>query len=623
MENPVKKTEKDSRKKARAPNDNRANAKAEKSAPETTPHMPDPVVLSRILMDVTERAQPLIHDFLEKNEFEFKEALLDPMNLRAAYAEFMQQIMANPQRFADMQVQFWKDWMLLCESSARKFMGEPADTLYAPDKGDRRFAAPAWQESAVFDFIKQSYLMTSRWLERLVGDTEGLDDETRQKLDFHTRQYLNALAPTNFLMTNPEVLKETIDSGGENLIRGLQNLLEDLERGHGELAISTTDYAAFEIGRNLAVTPGKVVYQNDLMQLIQYTPATETVFKKPLLVVPPWINKYYILDLRPENSFIRWIVAQGHTVFTISWVNPDRELARKRFEDYMQEGILTALDEIRKITGETQCNALGYCLGGTLLATTLSWLAAHGKSDKVSSATLLTTLIDFEKAGEMKLFIDDSQLQLMEKEMAEKGFLSAERLKKTFSLLRANDLIWSFVVNNYLMGREPFPFDLLYWNDDATNMPAEMHSFYLRKLYRENLLREPGGLTMNGTPIDISRIDTPCYFLSTKEDHIAPWKATYAATQLIKSSCRFTLAASGHVAGVVNHPDKKKYCFWTNGKTPSDCEDWLEEALAQDGSWWPDWAKWAESHGGPRIPAQPIKGAGLEDAPGSYVKAKA
>ena len=597
--------------------------KPEKDSPEPSiPAIPDFIQIGHILMEASQRAQPLLQEFLEK--YDPGKTLLtpDPLNLQETYAKFMGNMISDPQKLVDMQMQFWSDWTNLWSESTKKFLGQDGKTLFEPDKSDKRFKSPLWNQSAYFDFIKQSYLLTSRWLENIVRDTEGLDAATRQKIDFYTRQYINAISPTNFVMTNPEVLEETVRTRGDNLVKGLQNLLEDLERGGGELNISTTDYKAFKLGENIATTPGKVVYQNDLMQMIQYEPATEQVYKRPLLIVPPWINKYYILDLKPENSYVKWLVSQGHTVFIVSWVNPDRKLAQKKFEDYMQEGILMALDQMEMITGERDANVIGYCLGGTLLAVTLAWLQANDKAERVASATFLTTLVDFEESGEMKLFIDDEQLKLMEQDMEAKGFLSADSLKKTFSLLRANDMIWSFVVNNYLMGREPFPFDLLYWNDDSTNMPAAMHSFYLRMFYRDNALVTPCAVEMKGTPIDISKIETPCYFLSTREDHIAPWKATYATTQLVKGPRTFVLAASGHVAGVVNPPDKKKYCYWIYKDTPADNEEWLKNAQQTDGSWWPHHAQWMKEFGNGEISARKIESF-IEDAPGSYVKMKA
>lgn len=602
-------------------------AKAHTMAKEQEDQMfPDPVALSKILMDVAERASPIIQDMLAKNNFDSSDFVMDPMNFREAYVDFMNHLWDNPRKLAEMQIEFVNDWMHLWQESAKKFMGEDGATLYSPRKDDRRFKSPLWEQSPAFDFIKQSYLLTSHWIEKVVGQTEGLDDETRSKINFMTKQYLSAVSPTNFLFTNPEVLEETLNTKGENLIRGLENLLEDIERGHGHLKISTTDYNAFELGRNIATTPGKVVYQNDLMQLIQYEATTDKVYKRPLLIIPPWINKFYILDLQSENSFIKWLTEQGHTVFVVSWVNPNKELSKKRFEDYMEEGVFDAITQIQKATGEPDVNVIAYCLGGTLTSVTLGWLAAKKKDDLIASTTFLTTLIDFEKAGDMKLFMDDAQISMLDKQMAERGFLDANHMRQTFSLLRANDMIWSFVVNNYLMGKEPFPFDLLYWNDDATNMPAAMHSFYLRKCYRDNLLVKKGGVTMNGVDIDMTKVKTPCFFLSTMEDHIAPWKATYAATQLFSGETTFTLAASGHVAGVVNPPAKKKYCYWTNKNNVADPDEWFSNAKSHDGSWWPQWQKWIGKYAGEKVPARKIGGGKLkpiEDAPGSYVKMKA
>jgi polyhydroxyalkanoate synthase len=382
-----------------------------------------------------------------------------------------------------------------------------------------------------------------------------------------------------------------------------------------------TDLDAFALGRNIALTPGKVIFQTDLMQLLQYTPTTETVFRRPLLIVPPWINKYYILDLREKNSFIKWAVAQGHTVFVVSWVNPDEKLARKTFEDYMTDGLLAALGAVEQATGERSVNVIGYCLGGTLLAAALAYMAEKG-DDRVASATYFTTMVDFEEPGELGVFIDEEQLAALEERMSETGYLDGSAMATTFNMLRANDLIWSFVVNNYLLGKDPFPFDLLYWNSDSTRMPAAMHSFYLRRMYQENKLVEPGGITLCGVPIDLGKIATPTFILSTKEDHIAPWKSTYAATQLYRGPIRFVLAASGHIAGVVNPPAAEKYHHWTNANLPDDPEAWLETAKQQPGSWWPEWAKWIAKHGGGKVAArQPGEGklTPIEDAPGSYV----
>ena len=582
----------------------------------------DPAALAAILAQTAERLQPLIADFMTKIDWDIGNQPLDPLNIRHAWATFFQHLYQDPDRLAELQIQYMKDWMNLWNESTKKFLGHPGKDLYQPEKSDRRFKSSAWQESALFDFIKQSYLMTSRWMQKVVHDTEGLDEETRHKLEFYTRQFVDAMAPSNFLLTNPDVIQATLDTKGENLVRGMQNMLEDLERGKGHLKISTTDYDAFELGKNIATTPGQVVYQNDLIQLIQYEPVTEKVHKRPLLIVPPWINKFYILDLRPDNSLVKWLTEQGHTVFVISWVNPNIHLSRKTFADYMDEGILEALKHVESATGEPDCNVIGYCIGGTLLATTLAWLATQGRDKHIASATFFTTLIDFTESGDIKVFIDDAQLHQLDEEMKEKGYFDAKNLKDTFSLLRANDMIWSFVVNNYLLGKEPFPFDLLYWNDDSTNKPAEMNSFNLRNMYRDNKLAQPGGIVIKGTAIDVRQVKTPAYFLSTKEDHIAPWHATYAGTQLFSGPVTFTLSGSGHVAGVINHPDKNKYGYWTAAAHPPAAEEWFEKTTYHEGSWWNHWNKWIQPYAGEMIPARKHEKA-IEPAPGSYVRMKA
>jgi polyhydroxyalkanoate synthase len=454
-----------------------------------------------------------------------------------------------------------------------------------------------------------------------VHDAEGMDDKTAQKVDFYTRQFVDAMSPTNFVMTNPEVLRRTAETGGENLLKGLSNLLTDLERGQGNLRIRMTDESKFKVGENIAVTPGKVVYQNDLMQLIQYTPTTEKVLKRPLLILPPWINKFYILDLRPKNSFIRWAVDQGHTVFVVSWVNPDERLAEKGFEDYMLEGPYAALEAIEKATGEKSVNAIGYCLGGTLLSATLAHMAAK-RDTRIKSATFFTTMVDFTESGELGVFIDEEQLKALETKMQKRGFLEGREMATTFNMLRANDLIWSFVVNNYLLGQDPFPFDLLYWNDDSTRMPARMHSFYLRRMYQQNDLIKSGGIELLDVKLDLRKIKLPTYILSTREDHIAPWASTYRATQTYTGDIRFVLAASGHIAGVVNPPDAGKYSHWINTELPPSPEAWLSGATELAGSWWPDWQRWVSGQDPAQVPARKPKNA-LEDAPGMYVKVMA
>ncbi len=581
--------------------------------------LPDPALVSRTMADVAERSQRIVADFLKRQADQPGEA--DPMHIGNAFLDMTTRLMTNPAKLMQAQIGFWQDYLTLWQHTARRMMGEPAPAVIAEDQKDKRFKDEAWRDNEVFDFIRQSYLLSARYMQGLVHDAEGMDERTAQKVDFYTRQFVDAMSPTNFALTNPEVLRRTAETGGENLLKGLSNLLIDLERGQGNLRIRMTDESKFKVGENIAVTPGKVVYQNDLMQLIQYTPTTEKVLKRPLLILPPWINKYYILDLRPKNSFIRWAVDQGHTVFMVSWVNPDENLAEKGFEDYMLEGPYAALDAIEKATGEKAVNAIGYCLGGTLLSATLAHMAVK-KDIRIKSATFFTTMVDFTEAGELGVFIDEEQLKALEAKMQKRGFLEGREMATTFNMLRANDLIWSFVVNNYLLGQDPFPFDLLYWNDDSTRMPARMHSFYLRRMYQQNDLIKPGGIELLGVKLDLRKIKLPTYILSTREDHIAPWASTYRATQTYAGDIRFVLAASGHIAGVVNPPDAGKYSHWVNSALPADPEAWLASSTELAGSWWPDWQRWVSGQDPVQVPARKPKNA-IEDAPGSYVKVMA
>lgn len=581
----------------------------------------DPVAFSHQMTELFDRLAPLVKEYQDKKPV--PESAPDPLNIQPAFMKLYENALQNPQGLLDLQIEYMQNLYHLWQETSKKFLGEQSEEVIKPDIGDKRFKDPLWNENAGFDFIKQSYLLTSQMLKKYVHSSEGLDKKEKAKLDFYTRQFVDSMAPTNFALTNPVVLKETLDSKGQNLMKGFENLIADLERGNGELQIKKTNYDAFEVGKNLAITAGKVVYQNDLMQLIQYTPSTEEVFETPLLIVPPWINKYYILDMRPDNSFIKWAVDQGHTVFVVSWVNPGQKLAKKNFYSYIEEGILSALTEIEKITDQNKTNVVGYCIGGTLLASALGYMAKKDNQERIASATFLTTLIDFSDAGDLAVFIDDEQLDALDKKMLEKGYLEGAELRNTFSLLRANDLIWSYVVNNYMLGKEPFQFDLLYWNDDSTNMPAAMHSFYLRKMYRENLLCRPDAMTLNDTPIDLRKVNVPSYFLSTKEDHIAPWKSTFEGMRSLGGDKTFTLSASGHVAGVVNPPAAQKYQYWTSHIDNKDKpDDWLERASLSDGSWWPHWAKWLEQFSDKKIKARTPQNA-IEDAPGSYVRMKA
>ncbi len=588
------------------------------------PKMSNPAELGRSMADVAERSQRIVGDWLKRQSQLQPSA--DPLNIGSAFMEMTATLMANPAALMQAQIGFWQDYMTLWQNTTRRIMGlNGGAPVIQPDPKDKRFKDPAWKESEVFDFIKQSYLLCARYVQDVIARTDGLDRKTLQKVDFYSRQFVDAMSPSNFLMTNPEVLRRTAETGGENLLRGLNNLLSDLERGRGKLSIKMTDVDAFKVGGNIGVSPGKVVYQNDLMQLIQYSPTTETVLKRPLLIVPPWINKFYILDLRPKNSFVRYAISQGHTVFMVSWVNPDAALAEKGFDDYMREGILDALQAIETITGEREVDAIGYCLGGTLLAIALAWMRAKG-DDRVKSATFFVTMLDFAETGELGVFIDEEQLKALEDRMGKRGFLDGGDMAQTFNMLRANDLIWSFVVNNYLMGKEPFEFDLLYWNSDATRMPARMQSYYLRNMYQANRLAQPGGITLAGEKIDLGRIDVPAYFLSTREDHIAPWQSTYRGTQLLQGPTRFVLAASGHIAGVVNPPEDGKYSHWVGTDLPASADEWFAGAIEMAGSWWPDWQRWVVALGHDQVPAR-VPGASplgaIEDAPGRYVLVKA
>ncbi len=589
--------------------------------------MTDPAQLGRSMADIAERSQRIVAEWLKRQSGEPGNA--DPLNIGTAFMEMTAKLMSNPAQLMQAQIGFWQDYMTLWQNTARRMMGGEGavQPVIQPDPKDKRFKDDAWKENEVFDFIKQSYLLSARFVQDLVGHAEGLDRKTAQKVDFYSRQFIDAMSPSNFLLTNPEVLRKTAETRGENLLRGLNNLLGDLERGKGKLAIKMTDMDAFKLGENIGVSPGKVVFQNALMQLIQYSPATEQVLKRPLLIIPPWINKFYILDLRPKNSFVRWAVGQGHTVFMISWVNPDASMAEKGFDAYMTEGVLEALAAIERATGERQVDAIGYCLGGTLLACTLPWMKVHG-DDRIATATFFVTMTDFSESGELGVFIDEEQLAQLEAKMDRDGVLQGADMATTFNMLRANDLIWSFVVNNYLLGNEPFQFDLLYWNSDSTRMPARMHSYYLRNMYHANKLAK-GELELAGQRIDLGTIDIPAYFISTREDHIAPWRSTYKGTQLLgrpdNRRTRFVLAASGHIAGVVNPPDGGKYSHWVNDALPATPEEWFAGAQEMAGSWWPDWQRWVTSFGHETVPAR-VPGEGglppIEDAPGRYVRVK-
>ena len=569
----------------------------------------------KVMARFVERADSQVGPYSATNE------MMEAAKTLGQVAQFW---FSDPGRLAEAQGELVRGYFDLWQSAVRRALGEKADPVAEPERGDNRFKDPEWSQSPYFDYWKQVYLLTARWAESILEKTDGIDERTRMKAEFYLEQLLSALSPSNFPVTNPEILRETLATNGRNLVQGLAHLAEDMERSGDLFKIRQTDLDAFEVGRNLAVTPGKVVFQNDLLQLIQYTPTTETVYKTPLLIIPPWINKYYILDLTQQKSFIKFVVDQGFTVFVISWVNPDERLKDKTFEDYMFEGALAATNAVMRETGEDKINVLGYCVGGTLLATLLAYLAARGE-DLYKSATFLAAQVDFNHAGDLLVFIDDAQLAALEEMMAERGYLDGSRMATVFNMLRPRDLIWPYIVNNYLLGKKPFPFDLLYWNQDSTRMPAANHRFYLREFYHENKLAK-GEMKIAGTRLDLKQVKLPIYELATREDHIAPAKSVFVGSKLFGGPVEFVLAGSGHIAGVINPPDPKriKYQYWTNKKPAEALEDWIAGAKETPGSWWPHWVKWLAKHSGKRVPArEPGAVLGIiEDAPGSYVKVK-
>ncbi len=553
----------------------------------------------------------------------------DTFNLGDAYSKWFLEVSKNPEQAMNAGMDFMQKSMQFTQQAlAGQYsskLQENSEQVIVEGTEDRRFKHSDWSEKPIFNMIKQSYLMTSEWMRELVTEVDGLDDQTAKKVKFFTERYLDAMSPTNFAITNPAVIEKTVETKGANLLHGLKNMLEDLETGQGNLKIRMTDTSAFTLGENIATTPGKVVFQNRMFQLIQYSPSTDTVLKRPLLIIPPWINKFYIMDLQPKNSLLKWMVEQGHTVFVISWINPDETYRDVGFEDYITEGVMTALDAVELATGENEINAVGYCIGGTLLSIALAYMRSMGDK-RIKSATFLTTMIDFSEPGDLGVFIDDKQVTDLEKQMQEEGYLSGSKMSSAFNLLRANDLIWSFYINNYLLGNDPRPFDLLYWNSDSTRMTPTMHAWYLRNLYMENKLCEPNALTIKGVPLNLSSVDIPVCFVSTVDDHIAPWVSTYSGAKLFSGDVRFILGGSGHIAGIINHPDAKKYGFRVVDELPKDPKVWAEKANIHDGSWWPNWNNWVcLNSGDEKVTARQVGEAGLtaiEDAPGTYVNCR-
>ncbi len=543
------------------------------------------------------------------------------------WAEVGQHWMNDPVKLAEMQAELTKSYFQLWQHTTQRLLGQDAPDVAKAEPGDNRFKDPDWQQNPYFDFWKQAYLVTSQWATTALDKTQGLDERTRMYADFALKQLLAAMSPSNYPGTNPEVVRETLKSQGANLVAGMDNFAHDLAQSGSMLKISQTDTTAFEVGRNVGVTPGKVIFQNDVMQLIQYTPATEMVHTVPFVIVPPWINKFYILDLTPEKSFIKYVVDQGFTVFVVSWVNPDGRHAEKTFVDYMNEGLLVAADVAKRECKSKKVNMLGYCIGGTLLATTLAFMAAKGQ-EPFSSATFLVAQKDFTKAGDLKLFIDENQLQSIAKLMQEKGYLDGARMATVFNMMRSKDLIWPYIVNNYMMGKQPAAFDLLYWNQDSTRLPAANHNYYLREFYHENKLAL-GKMVIDNVRLDLGKVKTPVFELATREDHISPPRSVYTGAKMFGGPVEFVLAGSGHIAGVVSAPGKTKYPNWVNKRPLSHTEcttvdGWLTSATEVKGSWWPHWTKWLAQYSGKHVKARKpgaVMGV-IEDAPGSYVRAK-
>jgi polyhydroxyalkanoate synthase len=585
---------------------------------------------ARNMFTVAGQSQQLMGDFLKRWMAREDTGPLDPLNVSGAFMALLRAMGSDRETVINTQLQLWRDWMGLWETTAHRMLGgKTARPVIQPAEGDRRFRDPDWQQNDIFDFIKQSYLLTANAMQGMVANLNGIPPHERKRVEFYTKQFADAFAPTNFALTNPEVVRATLSSSGENLVKGLGNLISDIERGKGELSIRQTA-DGFTIGENIATAPGKVLFKNRLIELLQFAPATPEVYERPLLIFPPWINKFYILDLRPENSFIRWLVGQGYTVFVVSWVNPDSELAQLDFEDYMREGVFAALDAVKDATGVSDPNCVGYCIGGTLLAAVLAYMAAgkdprHG-SERIHSATFWAAQTDFSEAGDLSVFVDEAQLEALEQQMKESGgVLKGSKMAGTFNMLRANDLIWSFVINNYMLGKSPMPFDLLYWNSDTTRMPEKLHLSYLRQCYKENALAL-GKMALDGVPLDLSKIQQPVYLQSAKEDHIAPAASVFKAIKLFGGPVRFIMAGSGHIAGVINPPAANKYQYWTNDNPADTLEAWRESSSEHPGSWWSDWDQWLSKLSGNKVPAREPGDGELKvlgDAPGEYVKAKA
>jgi len=546
---------------------------------------------------------------------------VDPRDFGRAFAEFTRAWATSPQKLLELNARWAQDYAGLWTMFFRRVSGEDVQPVASPAPGDRRFRSDSWNDRLAFDFLKQSYLVIGRQLQDLVAATPEMNPDSRAKVDFFVRQYVNAISPANFASTNPDVLAKTYATGGLNLLTGFSNLLDDLARGDG--LVKHRSPADFELGRNIAATPGAVVFQNALMQLIQYDPSTDKVAKRPILFVPPVVNKFYHFDLSPKTSFLKWLVDQGHTVFVISWVNPDAQLAGMGIGEYMTLGPLAAMDAIRDATGEDSVNIVSFCMGGTLSAATLAYLAAKGEGGRVASATMIATLLDFTAMGDFSVFVSDAHIEAMKKYLAKRGFVDANDLTRLFSVVRANDQIWSPAVSHYLMGQESAPSDLLYWFADGARIPERMLNDVNENFVHGNKLRERGGVTVNGVALDLDQVTVPVTLVSLKDDHVAEWRGTYLGTQLFGGSTQFLLGGSGHNAGTLSAPAAKKHGYWFNPKTPATADEWLAGAARHEGSWWPRWEEWLKTFSGGETKARKV-GSGklkpIEPAPGSYVR---
>ncbi|MER9234261.1 class I poly(R)-hydroxyalkanoic acid synthase [Mesorhizobium sp. M0622] len=604
------------------------SGKAEDDQPSTVEQylVKDPERFALNMARMIEQAGKAASAWAEPREKgEVRDHVAEPVvDMVKTFSKLTEYWLSDPQRALEAQTRLFSGYMTVWANAVQRIGAgaEDAEDAVKPERGDKRFQDPEWGRNAFFDFLKQAYLVTSRWAAELVEHADGLDEHTRHKASFYVKQVSNAISPSNFILTNPELFRETVASNGENLVRGMKMLAEDIAAGKGDLKLRQADYSSFEIGKNLATTPGKVVGRSDVAEILQYEPTTDTVLKRPLLICPPWINKYYILDLNPQKSFIRWAVEQGHTVFVISWINPDERHGAKSWEAYIREGLQYGLDTIEKATGEKDVNAIGYCVGGTLLAAALALMAQEG-DQRIKSATFFTTQVDFTYAGDLKVFVDEEQVAAVEKAMSEKGYLDGTRMATAFNMLRSGDLIWPYVVNNYMRGKDPLPFDLLYWNADSTRMGAANHSFYLRNCYLENRLSQ-GMMELAGRAVSLKDVTIPVYNLASKEDHIAPALSVFLGSKYFGGEVDYVMAGSGHIAGVVNPPAAQKYHYWTGGKPVGDFDEWFAKAANHPGSWWPHWQRWIEAKDNARVPARK-PGEHMQvlgEAPGTYVKVR-